>query len=403
MHTLFNILGADFSDKLLEWSNTIQQTFMSFGAVGKIILVLLIIWLGKIAAKLIGKGVEKALDKTDLDDKIAAKLGHQTNVSKAIGGFVFAFVMLFVLIFALDMAKLETVGGSLQETFNDIFQFVIRLALAGVFAYVILEIAKIIKGLVTGVMFAANVDSRLGAATGATPITNAVATSIYCFFILLFTPAILNVLGIEAVSEPIRGIVNQITDVVPNIIGAGLLIFIGLMIANICRELVTNLLKATNVDSFPAKIGLSVPAEGKKSVSSVVGLIVMICITVLIVTAAIAQIEVGILTEAAYVFRDGFFGVLFAVIIMGVGLLAARFAYDNLVEGNATLAKAAKYVIIVLSAVIALDRSGLAPDLTGLPYTVAIYALGVAFGIGGAIALGLGGREFVSRWLSKRG
>lgn len=403
MHTLFNILGADFSDKLLEWSNTIQQTFMSFGAVGKIILVLLIIWLGKIAAKLIGKGVEKALDKTDLDDKIAAKLGHQTNVSKAIGGFVFAFVMLFVLIFALDMAKLETVGGSLQETFNDIFQFVIRLALAGVFAYVILEIAKIIKGLVTGVMFAANVDSRLGAATGATPITNAVATSIYCFFILLFTPAILNVLGIEAVSEPIRGIVNQITDVVPNIIGAGLLIFIGLMIANICRELVTNLLKATNVDSFPAKIGLSVPAEGKKSVSSVVGLIVMICITVLIVTAAIAQIEVGILTEAAYVFRDGFFGVLFAVIIMGVGLLAARFAYDNLVEGNGTLAKAAKYVIIVLSAVIALDRSGLAPDLTGLPYTVAIYALGVAFGIGGAIALGLGGREFVSRWLSKRG
>jgi len=83
--------------------------------------------------------------------------------------------------------------------------------------------------------------------------------------------------------------------------------------------------------------------------------------------------------------------------------LAARFAYDNLVEGNATLAKVAKYVIIVLSAVIALDRSGLAPDLTGLPYEVAIYALGVAFGIGGAIALGLGGREFVSRWLSKRG
>lgn len=403
MHTLFNILGADFADNLREWSTTIQTTFLAFGPIGKIILVLLIIWLGKIVAKLIGKGVEKALNKTDLDDKLASKLGHQSNVSKAIGGFVFGFVMLFVLIFALDMAKLETVGGSLQQTFDDIFQFVIRLALAGVFAYVILLIAKIIRELVSGVMKAAKVDERLGAATGATPISNAVATSIYCFFILLFTPAILDVLEISAVSEPIRGIVDQIVAVVPNIIGAGLLIFIGLMIANICRELVTNLLKATNVDSFPAKIGLNVPAEGKKSVSSVVGLIVMLCITVLIVTAAIAQIEVGILTEAAYVFRDGFFGVLFAVIIMGIGLLAARFAYDNLVEGNATLAKVAKYVIIVLSAVIALDRSGLAPDLTGLPYEVAIYALGVAFGIGGAIALGLGGREFVSRWLSKRG
>lgn len=402
MYHVFDVLGADFLDKCQEFITTIQQFFLSLGAIGRIILVLLIVYVGKFVAKFIGNSAEKALNKTDFDDKVAKRLGYESNVSKAVGGFVFAFCMLFVLIFALGAAEFRDVSGALTDTFESIFGFVVRLALAGVFAYVVIAIAKIIKSLLTDVLKAAKLDERLGAATGATPISDAIVMAVYCFFILFFTPAILDVLELEAVSQPISDIVNQIIAVVPGIIGAGLLIFIGVMIANIAKELVVNLLKATNVDNLPAKIGLNIPTSGPKSVSGVTGTVVMISIAVLIITAAIQLIGVPMLTGAAEVFSIGYFSLLLALIILGIGLLGAKYAYQNLADKNLTLAKAVRAGIVILTVVIALDRSGLAPELTGLPYEVAIYALGVALGVGGAIAIGLGARDFVSRWLSKR-
>ena len=88
---------------------------------------------------------------------------------------------------------------------------------------------------------------------------------------------------------------------------------------------------------------------------------------------------------------------------MGVGILLSKYAYKNLADKNLTLAKVARVAILVIVTVVALDRTGLAPELTGLPYQFAIYALATAFGIGGAIAIGLGGKEYVARFLDRKG
>ena len=113
--------------------------------------------------------------------------------------------------------------------------------------------------------------------------------------------------------------------------------------------------------------------------------------------------NISLLSGASEGFAEGYFRVLLAVIIFGGGLLLAKFAYTNLADKNATLAKAARIAIIVLTTVVALKRANLAPELTDLPYQFAIYALATAFGIGGAIAIGLGGKEFVARWLDRKG
>lgn len=92
---------------------------------------------------------------------------------------------------------------------------------------------------------------------------------------------------------------------------------------------------------------------------------------------------------------------LLAIIIFGAGCLAASFAHKNLADKNSVLATAAKVAILILTSAVALQRTGLAPDLTGLPYEYAIYALATAIGIGGSIALGLGGRSWVESKLEK--
>ena len=395
------VLGNAFLDTIQEWTATVKSLIPE--QIWRILLLLLILWVGRMVVKCVGKVVEKSLSKTSVDDKIAAKFGHETNVTGGIVGFVKAILMLFIIIFGLDMAKLNVVSEPLNEMLTKVMEFIPNLIVAGVLAYVIVLVAGLVKKLLADVLGATKLDERLGSVAGTTPVSNSLVTAVYAFILLLCAPAVLDLLKIDAISTPIKGIVTSITDSVPNILAAGVIIFIGCLIGNIAKRLVSNLLEGTNVNSFPAKIGMSVPTTGSRSISAVAGTVVMISVVVLSLTAAINQLGIEILSKASAGLYTGYFNVLLALIILAGGVIASRFAYDNLVGGNAKLAKIVKYAIIIFTSVIALNRTGIATDLTSLPYTVAIYAAGVALGIGGAIAIGLGGQTYVSRWFDKRG
>lgn len=394
---------ASITDTIQEWIGTAQGLFEGLGQFGGILLLFLILWIGKFVVKAVGKLVEKALSKTSIDDKIAAKFGHDANVAGGIVGFVKALLMLFILIIALGAAKLDVVSEPLNDLLSKVLGFLPNLLVAGILGYIIVLIAGLVKKLLGDILAASKLDEKLGSVAGTTPVSNSLVTAVYAFILLLCAPAVLDVLNIDAISRPIKGIVTSITDAVPNILVAGVIIFLGCLIGNIAKKLVSNLLEGTNVNSFPAKVGMSVPTTGSRSISSIAGTVVMISVVVLALTAAINELGIEILSKASDGLYTGYFNILLALIILAAGVIGSRFAYDNLVGGNATLAKVAKYAIIIVTSVVALNRTGIATDLTSLPYTVAIYAAGIALGIGGAIAIGLGGQSYVSRFLDKRG
>jgi len=399
MNNTMMFLANQYSETIQGWIKTVQ----GFGPLGGVVLLILILWVGKFVVNNVGKLIEKALSKTSIDDKIAAKFGHDTNVTGGIVGFAKAILMLFILIFGLGVAKLDVVSAPLSDMFSTILNFLPNLLVAGILAYVIVLIAGLVKKLLGDVLVASKLDERLGSVAGTTPVSNSLVTVIYALILLLCAPAVLDVLKIDAISTPIKGIVNSITGVVPNILVASVIIFLGGLIGSIAKRLVVNLLEGANVNSFPAKIGMNVPTTGARSISAIAGTVVMISVVVLSLTAAINELNIEILSKASEGLYTGYFNVLLALIILTGGVIASRFAYDHLVEGNACLAKIAKIAIIVFTSVIALDRTGISSELTSLPFTIALYAAGVAFGIGGAIAIGLGGQTFVSRWLDKRG
>ncbi|MGJ8657614.1 MAG: mechanosensitive ion channel [Akkermansiaceae bacterium] len=402
MNNTMMFLGNTFRDTMQDWINTVQDLFSSLGRFGDILLLILILWVGKFIVKGVGKLVEKSLSKTSIDDKIAARFGHDTNVTGGIVGFVKALLMLFILIFALGVAKLDVVSQPLNDMLTKVTNFIPNLVVAGVLAYVIVLIAGLVKKLLADVLVATKLDERLGSVAGTTPVSNSLVTAVYAFILLLCAPAVLDLLKIDAISSPIKGIVTSITDAVPRILAAGVIIFLGCLIGNIAKRLVSNLLEGTNVNTFPAKMGLSVPTTGARSISSVAGTVVMISVVVLSLTAAIRELNIDILSRASEGLYTGYFNVLLALIILAAGIIASRFVYDNLVGGNPLLAKISKYAIIIFTSVVAINRTGIANGLASLPYTVAICAAGVALGIGGAIAIGLGGHTYVSRWLDKR-
>lgn len=385
-------------------TDSIKNGAESLGPVFKYIVAILIFFIGKIVAKGVAKVCGKGISKTGIDEKLGRLMGSNGgSAGSMLSSLVYGILLLFVIIFALDFAGLSQVVDPLKDLFSKFLSAIPNLLIAGIVLYLGVVLAKIVKGLVENVLNAARVDERIGSAEGTTPIAGSLGTAVYCFILLLFAPVALRSLNMPEISEPLAGITDSILGSVPKILIAGVLIAAGVLIGGIARKLITNLLSATGVDNFPAKMGLSMPTSGSNSISGLAGLIAFISIMVLLITAAINALDIEVLSAASKNLVGGYFNVLLAVIIFGAGFIGSKFAFDTLKDKNLTLAKVAQGIILFTVSIIALNRSGIAPDITGLPFNVIVIALGVAAGIGGAIALGLGGKDFVGRYLSKKG
>ncbi|NNC87966.1 MAG: mechanosensitive ion channel [Akkermansiaceae bacterium] len=384
--------------------SVVQEWFDALGPLGRYLAALLIFFVGRFLAKAAGRIAGKSAARAGLDARLSKYVGTEGNSFSALVAKLFYYLLLlFVLIFALDFAGLNQVTQPLSNVFSKVFGFLPNLLGAGIIFFLGYVLAKVVRSIVQNVLAAAKLEQRIGMASGSNSLTNAIATVAFCLILLVITPAALAVLGIDEISAPILGIVNSITEAIPRILLAAALIAVGVFIARIVRNLVVNLLKGLGADTFPSRVGVSIPATGSRSVSEISGLVVFISIIVLISASAIDVLNIEILDQASSGIVGGYFNVLLAILILGAGLLGARYAHQAIADKNAALARVTRIAIIVLSVVVALDRSGIAPHLTGKPYEFGIYALALALGLGGAIAIGLGGKEYVHRWLEKRG
>src|SRR6185312_4858698 len=68
--------------------------------------------------------------------------------------------------------------------------------------------------------------------------------------------AALRFLGVGQILAPINELVTEIFAFLPRLIGAGLIFFVGLIVARIVRQLVETVLIAANVDGLLARIGI---------------------------------------------------------------------------------------------------------------------------------------------------
>lgn len=66
--------------------------------------------------------------------------------------------------------------------------------------------------------------------------------------------AVLNLFALTRVLQPINGLLTGFLAALPNIIGAGLVLFVGLTLAKVVRELVTTALEAAGADRWPERL-----------------------------------------------------------------------------------------------------------------------------------------------------
>ena len=469
-----------------------------------------ILIIGWIVARLIAWGVFKLLNRTNLDNRLAGAIAEEDtkekprlNIERWVSNFVFYLLMLFVLIAFFQTLQLTAVSGPLSALLDQLLAAAPQIIGALLILLVAWVIATVAKLLISRVLRMSKFDERVSdqadVEAGKVSVSDSLANGVFWLVFLLFLPAVLNTLGMQGLVEPVQGVVDQFLGAIPNIFAAAIIFVVGWFIARIVRQIVTNLLAATRLDSFGEQVGLgateqplskiigsivyvlilipaviaalnalqiealsapavtmlttvlnAIPAffgavivlavayfagklvaglvsnllagigfdklpellgfkverkEGQRSLSEVVGVLVVVAVMLLAATEAADLLGLGIVATMVANFTTFAGQILLAAIIIGIGLYLANLAKNVIVaasgEGSAFTANLARIAILVFAGALALQQLGIASEIVNLAFGILLGTIGVA----AALAFGLGSREIAGKqteeWLNK--
>ena len=304
------ISNISLLDPLLAQANPIQQLQTQLGGdiglsiIGllKAIAIFIVGWLIALLAKKFIKGI---LNRTDIDNRIAAAIAGQRGgdaipIESWIANLFFWLIMLFVIIAALNTLQLQAVSAPLNTLLDRITGFIPKIIGAAFLLGIAWLVATIVKAIVTSALGALNLEQRLGLDSGTNDfsLTNTLGNALYWFIFLLFLPAVLNTLDLNGTLEPIQEMLNEVLAMLPNILGAVIIGAVFWFVANIVKRIVSNLLSATGVDNIGRKFGLGRGGVGQP-LSSIIGTIVFVLILIPGIISALEQLQIRAISEPA--------------------------------------------------------------------------------------------------------
>ncbi|MFN2098897.1 mechanosensitive ion channel [Altererythrobacter sp. MF3-039] len=194
---------------------------------------------------------------------------------------------------------------------------------------------------------------------------------------------ILNVLGLGGVAGPVDSLLENVVGFLPNLLWAGLIFFIGMMVARIARDIVVTALQTVDFDKWANRGGVD-HVTGNSAISKTIGTIVYILIAIPVAIAALEQLGIQSISEPASDMLRMIFAaipnIIAAAVLLGIGYLISKFVVQIVKE-----------VLPGLGVDRALGESGLVPEGTtasGVIARIAQVAIILFFAIAATRLLG---------------
>jgi hypothetical protein len=158
--------------------------------------------------------------------------------------------------------------------------------------------------------------------------------------------ASVNFLGFPQVLAPINELVTEIFAFLPRLIGFGLILFLGLVVARIVKRLVETVLIAANIDGLLARIGIgstegtvrtdakavppgAAPGATRASLARAAGVLVFAIIIIQVAIAALQVLGIEAISGPAIAMLDQIYAalprILAAALWIGIAFIIARF------------------------------------------------------------------------------
>lgn len=394
-------METDFMNDI-QWSSILEKTAYA-------LIILIVTWVVAKAVKwLFGKLAARipALQKTGSDGE---------SLGQSIGTIASLLVWLFGLIAILQVFGLSQVLAPIQSMLDKTLGFLPNIIGAAAVFFIGYLVAKIVREVLERALGALPMDkwfrsanARASRETGtrntmsepdaesgssvSDTVAKTVATVAYALILIVVAIASLQILGIESISRPAEQMLTAIFDAIPNIIAAGLLLAIGVLIANFIGGVLITLLDGLGIDRALRK--MEALPEGK-SATPVIAKIAQIGIVLFFAVMA-AQL-LGFPQITAFLSEVLALGgrVIFGAAIIAVGVFVANLL-SNMMGDSGTGAKVVKYATLVLFVAMGLSYMGIANSIIELAFG----ALVVGGAAAAALAFGLGGREAAARKLN---
>ncbi len=146
---------------------------------------------------------------------------------------------------------------------------------------------------------------------------------------------LLTVLGLGSVAGPVDSLLENIVEFIPNIVGAGLIFFIGMMVAKIVRDIVLTTLRTVDFDKWANRGGVDT-ATGNSAISSTIATIVYAVIVIFIAIMALDALNIESISGPASDMLRMIFAsipnIIGAAILLGIGYLVSKFVVQILNE-----------------------------------------------------------------------
>ena len=207
--------------------------------------------------------------------------------------------------------------------YNQAVAYLPSIVTAIILIIVALIVATIVRNVVAGLLKRLHLDERLSHdPSRPANVAKPLGDLSYFLVILLFLPAILSNLGVGSLLAPLTGLIGTLVAALPRLIGAALILFIGLFVARLVRNLVTSF--SSSLDRYGARLGLS----GGTSISSLLGLLVYVLILLPVISATLGALGLPAVALPVQNLIDRFLGaipgVLSAALVIGIAYFVGR-------------------------------------------------------------------------------
>ncbi len=371
-------------------------------------LLLLVAWgLATVLRKVLLSGMQAA----KLDEKLGgAAVGEAKPVglSQTFAEVVYWLVFLIFLPIILQTLALQGLLEPVITLFNKVFAFLPNLLSGAAILLIGWFVARIAQRIVQSLLASAGTDKLsekwgLAPSLGKQKLSGVLGLVVYFVILVPVLISALSAIQLEAVTKPASDMLGKTMSALPDIVGAGIVILIAVVIGKVVAGIVTNVLAGVGFNNVLVKLGLAkqAPAEGSQSPAGVVG---MLALALIVLLASVTAANMLGFQALGVLITDfiGFAGhILMGVVIFGLGLLLAQIVTKMITASDARharrLALVMRVVILALAGAMALRQTGLADDIVNLAFGLTLGAAAVAF----ALAFGLGGREMASRALEE--
>ncbi len=230
---------------------------------------------------------------------------------------------------------METVINVIQQIWSiDLVRFVVYLAIAflaaGLSSFLVKKLIKLTK-----------LDKKLdkwGVNEGQIGTSlSFIGKLVFLIVFLLFLPSALGALGITGVADPITSFTSAFIGYLPRIIAAVIVLYVGILVAQILCQIVSVLLKKTKLDNL---IHYSEGQENKILLSDILVKILMAVIILITLVQAFLVLQIEAISGPALSIVNAIFGaipsIILAAVVVGCGILVATIACGLL--GNVLVA-----------------------------------------------------------------